>query len=310
MNQLLEISGISERDIDLMLLEELTVSQRFRERLLGAIGVRPDASLRIEKAARSATDSTGESDLRVDLVGDRQTVALFIENKVSASFQRDQAVIYQERAAAARRSGVTQARTVLVAPARYASGDTCGFDARIDYEAMIGWLRAEGDPRSSYRADIFDLAVERGLKGYHPVGDDGVSRFWSSYWSLAKDYTPGLAMAKPSGKPSGAGFVHFTRADLPAGVSLVHKLRHGAVDLQFAGWGSRLGPLQEQLGPYLEGNMYIVGTAGSAAVRIDVEPLRPAESFDKQAHSVKGALDAARKLQAWAQVQDLSFLRT
>lgn len=56
--------------------------------------------------------------------------------------------------------------------------------------------------------------------------------------------------------------------------------------------------------------MYIVGTAGSAAVRIDVEPLRPAESFDKQAHSVKGALDAARKLQAWAQVQDLSFLRT
>lgn len=305
---MLEISGISERDVDLVILEELSVSPRFRERFLAAIGLPPRASLVVEKAVRSATDSIGESDLLVRMTDDERTIALFIENKVFAAFQPDQAERYQERAQAARMDGVTQARTVLVAPARYASGDTRGFDARVDYEDMIAWLREEGDPRSHYRAELLELAVARGQKGYHPIGDDAVSRFWSSYWSLAKDYAPRLGMAKPKGKPSGAGFVYFTRLGLPSGVTLVHKLRHGVVDLQFAGWASRLGRFHELLGPHLEGGMYVVAASGSAAVRIDVEPLRPAESFAEQAHVVVGALNAATTLLSWALARDLGPL--
>ncbi len=61
----LNISGVSERDVDLLLLEEFLSSLAFQEWFVAqALG--PDVRLgRLVEAKRSVTDSTGESDLEV-----------------------------------------------------------------------------------------------------------------------------------------------------------------------------------------------------------------------------------------------------
>lgn len=52
------ISGVSERDIDLLLLEEFMASQAFQRVFLNRCGIE-DASFYLIDAQRSVTDSTG-----------------------------------------------------------------------------------------------------------------------------------------------------------------------------------------------------------------------------------------------------------
>jgi len=89
------IAGVSERDIDLLLLEEFQSSLSFQDWFVKlALG----SSVRLGKvirAERSVTDSTGESDLEIDFAGhDNSITRLMIENKVKAGLQPLQAHRY------------------------------------------------------------------------------------------------------------------------------------------------------------------------------------------------------------------------
>lgn len=275
----LNISGVSERDVDLLLLEEFLSSLAFQEWFVAqALG--PDVRLgRLVEAKRSVTDSTGESDLEVafsDSEGKR--ARLLIENKVGAGFQREQAARYQRRGD----GYVAQGRcatfyAVLVAPKRYFGGadSVKGFGGRVTYEQILAWFQGADElgERRAYKTALLRSAIDKGTLGYQPVEDASVTNFWRSYWTLASERGPELEMSEPIGKPSGATFICFRPPSLTGGVEICHKLTYGYVDLQLPRMGRRLNEVRSVLASHFEDGMALARATGSAAVRIRVPTL-------------------------------------
>jgi hypothetical protein len=258
---------------------------------------------------RSVVSASGESDLVLTvLVGGRRVIVL-IENKVDAAFQPRQAERYRERAEGlrARLGGSSAVVTVLCCPEAYIADDagSAGFDCCVRYEAILAWFEQAARPggplgvRGEHKCALLRGAIERGRGGYRMVPDEQVTAFWRSYWELAASVAPSLQMPKPAERPSGSTFIYFRPAALPAGVTLVHKVYDGKVDLQFAGQASRLAELHTRWRATLPASMQLEQAGNSAAVRIAVPPIDLAAPFAESEASVRRALGAAIELLHW-----------
>ena len=300
------IAGVCERDVDLLLLEEFQsesgFSQWFVEQTLGE----PAGIGDVIAARRSATDSTGESDLEVDFQdGQGGTARMLVENKVGAGLQPRQADRYCERGDAYVARGDCRAyHTVIVAPEAYfgESGSVKGFDYRITYEEILGWFeRSETlGARRRYKCILLQSAIDKGTLGYQPEEDTATSAFWRDYWLLATAQAPGLEMPEPGPKPAGAGFIDFRPPVLPAGIRVVHKLNRGCVDLEIRDMGQRVNEVRAALASHLTPDMQIVRTSKSAAVRINVPILSGNTPADEQRDRVLAGIEAAARLLTWS----------
>ena len=176
-----------------------------------------------------------------------------------------------------------------------------GFDAAVTYEAMREWFRqAPGlGARRAHKLALLEGAIRKAEEGYRPVPDEPVTAFWQRYWEIAQARALELNMARPEKKPAAAGFVHFHPVGLPKGVKLVHKLRHGKVDLQFKGGAARVPELQSAIEPLLKRDMALARAGKAVAVRIAVPAVDAARGMDAQQPAVAAGLAAARRLRAW-----------
>jgi hypothetical protein len=142
--QALSVAGVCERDLDLLLLEELTSSVAFCRWFVSRAVSWPSQFRSLRSVRRSVTRSSGESDLELTVQLESGTVArLLIENKIDAAFQPDQSDRYRLRSRASIGQGeCAECATVLVAPARYfgADDELKGFDGRITYEDIRTWF--------------------------------------------------------------------------------------------------------------------------------------------------------------------------
>ena len=131
-NPKVSIPSVCERDMDLMLLEELVASSDFRSWFLSQLGIDDDATL--VEASHSVDTQNGESDLELTFQGFGGGVKILIEDKIDAPFQPNQAQRYLERAEGYRASGLyAEVVTVLVAPKVYFGNDAenLDFDAKV-----------------------------------------------------------------------------------------------------------------------------------------------------------------------------------
>jgi hypothetical protein len=297
----IRIAGISERDTDLMLLEEFVSSPAFSEFFVQRTGV--CRKCRLLDAARSVTSANGESDLEVMVESqDGERILLLVENKVNAGFQPNQASRYRERGQAYVQNGKADSFfTVLVAPERYFPGDTKDFDARLNYEEIrdfiVGSQLSEG--RKRYKTALLTGAIEKSSSGYQMIADAAVSDFWLDYWRLSLEVAPELRLDRPDNKPAGAGFVYFYQAGLPKGAVLVHKLPHGFFDLQFASMGSKLKEMHQAFDKRLQAGMTIEKAAKSASIRLQVPALSTADPLERQRDAAIQGFEAGKRLLDW-----------
>lgn len=297
----LSISGVCERDIDLLLLEEFLSSTDFLNWFV-AHTARTEGTVQLVEVRRSVTQSNGESDLELCIDTEAGVrMLLLIENKVNAGLQPQQAERYRARAESHRlQSQCQETCTVLVAPARYfgSDSDLKGFDVRLRYEEVREWFVASESlgPRSTYKAALLTAAIQKGQLGYQVIKNDFVSDFWLRYWETAREIAPDLLMDRPTGKPSGATFIVFKPNGLPKGVEVWHKLSHGNVDLQFSGFGERLDELEDAFEYMLDPDMTVVKANKSGAIRIEVPEINVAHPFEPQRKAVEIGLLAAHRL--------------
>src|SRR5688572_22073219 len=93
---LISIAGVSERDIDLLLLEEFHSSPTFQAWFVAQILGGGAVTGELVSARRSVTQSTGESDVEVAFkCDDGREVRFLIENKLNVGFQPLQAERYR-----------------------------------------------------------------------------------------------------------------------------------------------------------------------------------------------------------------------
>lgn len=299
------IAGVSERDIDLMLLEEFQSSPTFQSWFITTALGSDVPRGKVVRAERSVTDSTGESDLEIDFLNqDSSITRLMIENKVKAGLQPQQAHRYLLRGQNYLDQGLCSVfYTVIVGPARY-FGDSDfnkGFGHRITYESIYNWFKENPDigDRRNYKMALLQSAIDKGTLGYQPEIDRPTTDFWYAYWELTCNRAPNLEMKEPKEKPSGSGFVHFRPPTLPHGVDIVHKLSFGYVDLQLRGMGKHLIKVKRLLDAFLEEGMKVESAAKSAAVRIHVPKLKRHVSIAEQLESACVGIDTAERLRIW-----------
>lgn len=308
----ISVSSVSERDIDLLLLEEFVANREFQSwfvRQVAEIAPEIEACL---AARRSVTQSNGESDLEILFqVARGRRLLLMVENKIAAGFQPMQAERYRSRGARYVEQGdCDRTLTIITAPECYfGESESCkGFDARITYETLLGWFGKAGslgERRAYYKQAILQAAIDKSRLGYQPVEDAVATGFWRFYWEIAQAIAPELRMVEPGGKPAGSTFIYFKAGGLPNGSRIVHKLSGtkglatGFVDLQLPGMGERTPGLDRALQSFLEKDMTVVRASNSAAIRLEVPTLDPNKEAALQIDDIKFGLAAAQRLLAW-----------
>ena len=146
------LSHVLERDIDLLLIEEFLCNDSFLTWFSQTVA---KGMLRISgrTVAHSVfesqgKDSSGETDIRIQIEDDKSRYLFFVENKITAEFTPEQPERYRERskkAVAAREADF--AFTVLLAPEAYlnACGSADVFDVVVSYEQICECLHRLAD---------------------------------------------------------------------------------------------------------------------------------------------------------------------
>jgi hypothetical protein len=289
---------VSERDVDLLLVEELSASSGFRVWFSERIGLTQSD---LTAVARSVVSSTGESDIELSFQSAAGTTKVLVENKIDALLQPRQSERYTERGQTYVESGrFDRFMTVLIAPEAYGAS-TSGFDARVSYEQLREWFQEQlrSDPRVPYKLALLDQALERAARGWTLIPDAAATSFWQGYWRVASEIAPELHMPAPGSKPATSGFIRFRPPQLPAGIELLHKVPYGNVDLQFAGMATRAADFAREHAGKLTPGMRVEVASKSLVIRMSV-PIAALEApFESSATAVREALSAAQRLLSW-----------
>jgi hypothetical protein len=295
--EIMPLTGVCERDIDLLLIEELMASPNFLSWFLDRIGLQGAAGL--IAIHHSVNAANGESDIEIDLEYQGGKAKVLVENKIDAPLQPRQSERYADRAAHyADDKKFKKVISVLTAPDDYAGGssNSLGFHKRISYESILQWFSnaTELGSRRDYKMSLLTSAIERGSSGWTLVPDERATTFWTEYWLLAERYAKDLRMPKPSKKPATSSFIFFQPIGLDPTVKLIHKVPYGKVDLQFAGMGDCLEELERKYKESLTQEMIVVKASKSGAIRIKVPELNLQGRFSET--KARKGLEAAQLL--------------
>ena len=298
------LEAVTERDIDLLLMEEFESCGGFLEWFVDRTARWPGDGLQLVGVWHSVSNEHGESDLVVLAHRpDGQQLALLIENKVDAPPQPEQATRYEIRG----RTGVTDGDwqefvTCIVAPKRYldAAANAAGYQTHVSYEDIAEWIGAnsQSNRRTKFKSNLILAAIEQQRRGYSPKMDPVVTRFFTEYWEMAESIFPELRFAHLDARPADSTRAEFRPEKLPKGFQLFHKMPRGCVDLQLSGCGSRIEELSVLNASLLHDGLKFAQATKSAALRIDVPKMDVRKDFTSQRDVVLEALKAAFKLVA------------
>ena len=306
MNDTNFIEAVNERDIDLVLLEELTVSQCFASWFAENIFEINGVYIKTIGVWHSITDSQlGESDLVFIFQNtEGEKYAVLIEDKIDAVAQPEQAKRYKKRGDKGKESKIWDSfKTCLVAPQHYIDSerDATQYDKRISYEQIRDWFIDKSnsipdDMRYKYKARLMDEAIEQNRRGYMMIPNEKVSIFWRSYWGYAEKHYPKLKMKRPGQRPADSGWIYFTPDILNKSFRIVHKLGRSCVDLQIAGAAGHLDELSKKYQSIVTEDMEFVTANKSAAIRIGAPYIDRFKDFYEQQAAADSGLMAAEKL--------------
>jgi hypothetical protein len=288
-----------ERDVDLLLAEEFSVSPKFANWFLGKTSGFRNADARVLDVYVSRSDITGESDLVVvyQQSGNDERFALHIEDKIVAPLQADQERRYRLRGEAGiKRGEYARFEVVLCSPQNYMEvhPEVAAFDARVTYEEIATFLRSQEPDRtrSQYRAQFISTAAGRSVNTWKLDNDELTNRFWDAAYNIASREFVDLEM-KPLKVTKGSTWINLRPRDMPTSprrVYLFVKGDRGIMDLTFTACRAYL--LQPQIKDLLDERMTVHQTGKSAAIRIVVAPFRVVEPDDDVLSRVRSAFSA------------------
>lgn len=331
-DEILTLSHATERDIDLLLVEELRCSHAFRDRFISELSQLTGATLghrdgRVSHSRRRM-HSRREIDILLDIEGQDGRYAILIENKLDTTEQPQQAESYRLEAIALAAEEFRFALTVLVCPETYAAKVPVfagKFDAVFSYERVLALLRDRAEveagelaSRLRYRADLMSQAIEKGRRGYQAVPLAAVGNFTRAYVAMLSELgialPPGPSMLKDA--PAESKTMIFAPSALPRWdflpqTRLVHQLREGNANICLYGWGDYFSHLAGLMAPALAGTTYRLvptinkranGRAGLMIVA-DTPPIDNLADFQAQQEKIEAGMRVTEALAAWFTAQ-------
>lgn len=290
---ILPVEAIQERDIDLVLLEELATDPSFGKWFVQELNL-PPLSI-VNGAWHSISDFSGETDVLFSYNAEGDTIFVLIENKINAAFQKEQFERYEERAGRYIESGKCKAAfSILVAPELYCINQN-DFERYISYETIAKYLKNGGTKRSTFRSQLFKIASEKLRRGYQAVNSIPVQAFWHAYWNYRAENHPSLWMKKPDIVPQNSDWP-MLYDDRVEGVTFFHKLAQGNVDASFKADSQTL---INQIKANLPENARLIKHSKTFSIRIFSGKIDRTKAFQDQIEPVKNGLKNLEYLRDW-----------
>ena len=310
-----------ERDIDILLAEEFSVSPKFGEWFLARTRFRDHSGV-VTNVFVSKSNADGESDLVIVYTLDQGSkVAILIEDKVDHTLEPEQARRYRKRADREVQEGSFQDFEVfLCAPRAYTASratpivrevadapallDDDIFDRFLSYEEIADALTAiEDSPRSRYRAAFIRTAAERRVNLWVRVQDNATDAFREAIYQLAVNEYPMLEMKRQPGTKNNNYFTirpadfrmaaRNTRIEIkgPAGTA---KKTSCYVDLMFGNTIS--DQFESSVGTRMPSGMTVLQTGASTAIRIETPVFDIQDGIEVALPRARLAMEAAKRL--------------
>jgi|HubBroStandDraft_2_1064218.scaffolds.fasta_scaffold395808_1 hypothetical protein len=157
---------VHERQMDLLILEELACSPAFGRWFLGQTGHTGAGSLELLRLLRSDSTYDGEADFLVVHATTAGSRALLIDNKLGVASTCSHPERLRTRGQTGIAAGCWQKfATVLTAPRHYlAEVDEAVFDCKVPYEAIRQAIAAHGDPaRIACKLKLLDCSMAKAI---------------------------------------------------------------------------------------------------------------------------------------------------
>jgi hypothetical protein len=297
------IAAVYERDIDLLLLEELSVNTAFREWFIKRVTTVDECGTFVGAWHSITHGQFGESDLVLKYITKNGIHAgLLIENKISADAQPEQGERYYKRGDASIAAGEWSGfKTCLVAPQSYFDSpkNRQDYDKQISYEEIAEFLQTclENTARVDFKIKLLCEAIEQNRRGYQPIVHEGMTQFANEYVKFANKNFPDLHVQLARPRPEGGYWIDFYPEIMAGRGRVIHKLVEGQVAVQFAGYGASLNALEDLYGSALDDALSIEAANKSGALCCNVTKVEPREeSFSDRVVEVEEALRRIAKL--------------
>ena len=286
--------NILERDMDMLLMRQFTQNNKAYIKLfLGKIGLNSDYS--ILSVSHSVMTSDGESDIEVILEIGGEKIAILIEDKINAIAQPDQAKRYEIRG----RNGIEAGKynsfyTFIVAPAKYLDGneEAAKYPYKVSYEEVREVLSDE------FEKAVLDCALDESKKGYVPIEDEAVTRFWDKMYDFVEERFPGeFVINGKKGDKRGSG-AWWPTIRSGKGTRITIKADRGHVDLEIAGYADKFQEFSKANQDLLDSKkLYLRMATKSLAIRKYIDIIDFTKDFDEQVDLVEDAFLKVRELQ-------------
>lgn len=299
---LMQVEAIHERDIDLILLEELTADNTFCEWFVEELSI-PKLTLS-NGSWRSISDfGLGETDILYSYNSGSKRIFVLIENKLGASFQNEQYARYFKRAREYEtKKECDSAFVVLVAPELYCENQN-EFENYVTYEAIANRLEFTGSKRNLFKSRLLKIASEKLRRGYTPVNSVPVQTFWHSYWKYKEKKHPSLVMKKPGIVPHNSDWPMLFDENLE-NIVFYHKLGQGNTDATFKGFSEEVEfKLKEILPDWAK----FVKHNKSFSIRVFSGKVDRTLGFDEQLKNIEIGLQNLEKIRNWIIDNKINF---
>lgn len=298
------LESVAERDIDLLVLEELSVSENFRKMFSALVFGEPVYKAYLGAWHSVCSDNLGESDLLFlfEAMNGAKT-AILIENKIDAAPMPEQGTRYRLRGEEGIKNGLWERfKTCIIAPKEYLGSvrDSESYDGNISYENIHSYFVSKGDNdnRSAYKANVLLEGIEKNRRGYQPLENEQVTNFVKHYFEYANEKYPALKMQEAKSRQAGSSWIEFYPDVLPPeGVSLAHQMTNGEIKLLFKGQANNIETIRAKYQSSLSERMFIKKAGQSGAILMRVAKLSPLKkNFDEEKEIIDSALECLSQL--------------
>lgn len=301
---------ILERDMDMLFLEEFSVSRDFCKLFMSKINI---DNFKLVSTWHSKTDMEyGESDMTIVFDCSGKKTALLIENKISAIAMPEQPSRYVYRGEKSlQNKEFDNFYVFLTAPEKYLETNEKAkeYPYHVSYEEILTYFENLNDNRSVFKISQIKFAIEKQKRGYQAIKNDAVTDFWNNYICYQKTIYPDLQLVSGSDiKPLKSMWPYY-KTSIPQ-TCIIHKSNQGNVDLTFNGQAQNIDTVKsfliKTIGNFYEQGISVVITGKSCSARIKTPVLDFTQSFDSQIHDVKLCFEAINKLDELSKKLDYS----
>lgn len=293
-------SDVSERDMDLLFLEEMVSSQEFLNIFLSKINL-PDAT--VCSVEQSKVDvEYGESDMTVIVEKSGNKYGLLIEDKIDAIAMPNQSGRYMARGEIGKQNGDYKDFFVfIIAPKKYLeeNEEAPKYPNKITYEECLEYFRSKEDNRSIFKVQQIEQAIYKQKHGYQVIVNAAVTDFWDKYITYKEEHYPDLWLVSKRGpKGINARWPHFNT--VLDDMFIYHKTEVGYADMTILGAADKIVDLEKELakifGDFTAKGIAVVKTGKSAAIRKRIPEIDFSKPFENYENEIPRCFDAIKEL--------------